>query len=57
MVHVLPRHKMIMFTLSSCVRGYHVYRDAWNPSVGETVNCEREGRNVEDPYAVALWEG
>ena len=25
--------------------------------LGETVNCEREGRNAEDPYAVALWEG
>ena len=22
-----------------------------------TVNCERESRNAEDPYAVALWEG
>ena len=49
---------MITFTLiSSCVRGYHVYRDAQNPSVGKTVNCECEGRNVEDPYTVALGEG
>ena len=21
------------------------------------MNCEREGRNAEDPYADALWEG
>ena len=45
---------MMTFTFSSCVRGYHVYKDVWNPSVGETVNCEREGRNPEYPYAVAL---
>ena len=45
---------MMTFTFSSCVRGYHVYKDVWNPSVGETVNCECEGRNPEDPYAVAL---
>ena len=45
---------MITSTLSSCVHGYHVCRDEWNPSVGETVNCECEGRNPEDPYAVAL---
>ena len=45
---------MMTFMLSSCVRGYHVYRDIWNPSVGETVNCEREGRNPEDSYTVAL---
>ena len=42
------------FSLISCVRGYHVYKDMWKPPVGETVNCEREGRNPEDPYAVAL---
>ena len=26
----------------------------WNPCVGETVGCECEGRNAEDPYTVAL---
>ena len=42
------------FTLSRCICGYHVYRDAWNPSVGKTVNCECEGRNPEELYVVAL---
>ena len=41
---------MMTFMFSSCVRGYLVYKDVWNPSVGETVNCECEGRNPEDPY-------
>ena len=24
--------------------------------LGETVNCEHEGRNVEDSYTVSLWK-
>ena len=51
---MLPFHNMMTFTLSSCVCNYHVYRDVWNPSVGETLNYECEGRNPEDPYAFAL---
>ena len=42
------------FTFTSCVRGYHVYKDIWNPTVGETLNCECEARNAQDPYAVCL---
>ena len=26
------------------------------PLLGETVNCEHEGRNVEDSYVVSLWK-
>ena len=48
---------MIMFKLSSCVRGDHVYSNAQNPSVGETVNCEYEGRSAEDHQPIALQEG
>ena len=51
---MLRFHDKIMFTLSSCVRGYHIYRDAWNPSVGETVNVK--AGILEDPHAVALWK-
>ena len=42
------------FTLISCVRGYHVYKDIWDPVVGETLNCECEDRNYKDPYAVGV---
>ena len=42
------------FTFTSCVRGYHVCKDIWNPTVSETLNCEREARNPKDPYAVCL---
>ena len=42
------------FQLTSCVRGYHVYKAVWSPSVGEEFQCEREEGNSEDPYAVAI---
>jgi len=42
------------FHLSSCVRGYHVYKDVWAASAGAVLQCEREARNSNDPYAVAV---
>jgi len=42
------------FTLSSCIRGYHVYKDVWDPSLDESVRCEREDRNPQDPYAAQV---
>ena len=41
-----------MFTLISGVQGYHQCKDIWDPVVGETLNCEREDRNPQGPYAV-----
>lgn len=38
----------------SCIRGYHVYKNIWTPSLGETLICELEFGNVHDPYAVAV---
>ena len=40
----------------SCVRGYHQYKDIWDPVVGEMLNCERENRNPQGPYAVDVKE-
>ena len=42
------------FTLTSCVYGYHLYKDIWNPTVDETLNCERESRNSQEPYTICL---
>ena len=28
------------FQITCCVRGYHVYRDMWDASLGETLECE-----------------
>ena len=35
------------------IRGYHVYKDVWQPQNGEVLQCRRE-RNIHDPYAVAV---
>ena len=37
----------------SCIRGYHVYMEIWNPVVGEHLSCKRERGNGYDRYAVA----
>jgi len=37
------------FTINICIHDYHIYKDIWNPPVGETVNCEREPRNARGP--------
>ena len=40
-------------TMEICVRGFHVYQDAWVSVIGETLPCCRETDNSEDRYAVA----
>ena len=37
-----------------CIRGFHVYKDAWDAVVGEELECERERRSNYDRYAVAV---
>ena len=46
--------KMEEFSRLSNVRGYHVYKDVWEAAIGEVLVCEREPRNAEDRYAVAV---
>ena len=43
----------VTFILDSCVRGYHVYKDLWNATPGETLTCIREWGNRNDVFAVA----
>ena len=50
----LRRTAMPSFSIESCVRGYHVYKATWSASVGEILFCQREERNVEDPFAVSI---
>lgn len=42
------------FTLSTAVRGYHVYQDNWEPDIGDQLHCEREPGNSHDTFAVAV---
>ena len=36
------------------VGGYQVYMGIWDAAIGETLQCEQEGKNIHDPYAVAV---
>ena len=41
---------MEKFSIESCVRGYHIYSDIWEASVGEQLPCEREaGKRAMSP--------
>ena len=40
--------------VTSCVRGYHVYKDIWAAAIGEEQVCDREPTNMADRYAVAV---
>ena len=42
------------FAFPSAVRGFHVYRRVWVPSVGQCLSGEQQDRNTEDRFAVAV---
>ena len=42
------------FSVSSMVRGYHVYKDVWEATNGEVLQCTRDQGNRYDPFAVAV---
>ena len=48
--------KMNSFTVTSAIRGYHVYKDIWDAAsdINEELRCEREIGNPHDSFAVAV---
>ena len=38
----------------SCIRGFHIYKDVWEPIVGEELECKIEDNNEHDRHAVAV---
>ena len=42
------------FSIDSAVRGFHVYKDIWNPEIDEVLLCEQEFGNLHDPYTVSV---
>ena len=36
------------------VRGYHVYKDVWDPYLGDGFTTKHERNNPHDKYAVAV---
>ena len=44
----------VSFECDSVIRGYHIYKEIWEASQGETFHCMRETGNTFDPFAVAV---
>ena len=42
------------FEIEAMVRGYHKYKDIWDATVGEQLQCQRENGNIHDIYAVSV---
>jgi len=42
------------FRIESSVRGHHVFKDQWTPSIGEELQTTRELTNAHDSFAVAV---
>ena len=45
---------MERFSVEPCNRGYHVYKDIWEASIGEHLLYHRENGNCADPFAVGV---
>ena len=43
-----------IFLYESVIRGHHIFKDVWNPRLGEILLVEREAGNHHDRHAVAL---
>ncbi len=40
------------YSVSSVIRGHHLYKVIWTPFIGEQLLLEAENGNLEDRYAV-----
>ena len=45
---------MEMYIIDSCMKGYHVSRHFWTPTIGQRFVCKREPENPTDAYAVTV---
>ena len=45
---------MKVLAISTAVRGFHVYKDIWKPSIGDKLACEREFDNYIDKFAIKV---
>ena len=41
----------------SFIRGYHGYKDMWEPALGDVLLLEREITNIKDKFAIAVMQG
>ena len=50
----LVRSNMEKFPFNSAVRGYHVYKVVWKPTIGEKLQADQELGNEADKFAVKV---
>ena len=41
--------------LKYVVRGYHIYKDNWEPYIGEALDCAKATTNPHDLFSVAVF--
>ena len=42
------------FEVDGMIRGFHVYKEVWEPVIGEELQCSLDDANLHDPFAVAV---
>ena len=47
----------ISLEVSSYVRGYHIYKNVWEPTEGEVLELRGEPSNPKDRFAIAVCHG
>ena len=50
----LVRSNIVKFPFDSAVRGYHVYKVVWKPTIGEKLQADQELGNEADKFAVTV---
>ena len=43
-----------LFSFNSYIRGFHAYKQNWDPVLGRRYSCTTEEKNEHDEYAVAV---
>ena len=52
--HLIPVIAKASTEIDTYVKGYHVYKNIWKPTVNEELETEMEPDNVMDKYAVCV---
>ena len=54
MASQIPVDDCDFYDIASFIRGYHVYKHLWDPTVGQVLKLRREPDNYHDRHAVAV---
>jgi hypothetical protein len=53
-VSLLRKNHDVRVRYSSCIRGFHVYKNVWEPYEGEILQTKREINDPADKYTIAV---